>query len=105
MGGGRIIMNVYDPKTAIANRLQGQKFTINNVNDEKAMLEDIIRAGSTELKKYISESCSLRHEEYALNLNKTAEEAYNFYLPKSGFLSNVSTEYIKNQIIQQLNEE
>ena len=97
-------MRVYDPKTAIADRLQGQKFTINNENDEKAMLEDIIRAASAELEDYISERYSLCHDEYVSYLSKTVEEVYNFYLPKSGFLSNISTEYIKNQIIKQLNE-
>lgn len=105
MGGGRIIMKVYDPKTAIANRLQGQNFTINNLNDEMAMLEDIIRAGSTELKEYISESCSLHHDEYIANLDKTAKAVYDFYLPKSSSSLNVSIESIKQQIISQLNDE
>lgn len=98
-------MKAYDPKTAIANRLRGQTFTINNEKDEKAMLEDIIRAASSGLEEYILESYSLHHDEYTNYLNKTVEEVYNFYLPQSATLSNVSTEYIKNQIIKQLNEE
>ena len=98
-------MKAYDPKTAIANRLRGQTFAINNEKDEKAMLEDIIRAASSGLEEYILESYSLHHDEYTNYLNKTVEEVYNFYLPQSATLSNVSTEYIKNQIIKQLNEE
>ena len=98
-------MKVYDSETAITNRLQGQKFTINNLNDDKAMLEDIIRAGSAGLKDYISENCSLHHDEYIANLDKTAKAVYDFYLPKSTSSLNVSIEYIKQQIIRQLNEE
>lgn len=98
-------MKGYDPKTAIANRLQGREFAINNEHDEKAMLEDMIRAGSAGLEEYILESYSLHHEEYATYLEKTAAAVYDFYLPKSGFISNVSTEYIKQQIVRQLNEE
>lgn len=98
-------MKIYNPETAIANRLQGQKFTINNLNDEKAMLEDIIRAGSAGLKEYILEKPSLCPDECTNCLNKTVEAVFDFYLLKSRFLSNVSTEYIKGQIIQQLNEE
>ena len=97
-------MKVYDPKTAIANRLQGRVFTINNEKDEKAMLEDIIRAASAGLEEYILEQYSLHHDEYVAYLNKTVEEVYNFYLPKSSSSLNASSEYIKTQIIKQLNE-
>lgn len=98
-------MKVYDPKTAITNRLLGRVFTINNEKDEKAMLEDIIRAASAGLEEYILERYSLHHDEYAVYLNKTVEEVYNFYLSKSSLSSNISSKDIKNQIIKQLNEE
>ena len=41
-GASYFAMKVYDPKTAIANRLRGQVFSINNENDERTMLSEII---------------------------------------------------------------
>lgn len=95
-------MKVYDPKTAIANRLQGQVFSINNENDERAMLSEIICAGSGAFKEYVSECDTLKHDEYDKNLDDTAKEAYEIYLDKSQYvLEDASLEYIKNQIKEQ----
>ena len=70
-------MKVYDPKTAIANRLQGQVFSINNENDERAMLEDIIRTASNAFAEdYLSECDTFKHGEYIKNFENTAKEAY-----------------------------
>lgn len=99
-------MKVYDPKTAITNRLQGRIFTINNENDEKAMLEDMIRAGSDAFAEYISECGTLKREYYIENLEATAKETYNIYLSKSlHALGYVSLEYIKNQIKEQAEQQ
>ena len=77
-------MKVYDPKTAIVNRLQGKVFSINNENDEMAMLEDIIRAASNAFAEdYLSECGTLKYNEYVKNLEKTTKEAYKIYLGKS----------------------
>ena len=99
-------MKVYDPKTAITNRLQGRIFTINNENDEKAMLEDMIRAGSDAFAEYISECDTLKLEYYIENLEATAKETYNIYLSKSLYvLSYASLEYVKNQIKEQAEQQ
>ncbi len=100
-------MKVYNPKTAIVNRLQGQVFSINNENDERAMLEDIIRAASNAFAEdYLSECETLKHGEYIKNFENTAKEAYEIYLDKSQYvLEDVSLEYIKNQIKEQSNQQ
>lgn len=97
-------MKVYDPKTAIANRLRGQVFSINNESDERAMLSEIICAGSAAFTEYVSECDTLKHDEYVKNLEDTANEAYKIYLDKSLYvLKEASLEYIKNQIKEQTN--
>lgn len=100
-------MKVYDPKTAIVNRLQGRVFTINNEKDEKAMLEDMIRAGSNAFAEdYISECDTLKHDDYIKNLEETAKEVYNIYNDKSQYaLEDASFEYIKSQINEQAEQQ
>ena len=93
------------PKTAIANRLRGQVFSINNENDERTMLSEIICAGSKAFAEdYISECDTFKHDDYVKNLEETAKEAYKIYLDKSLYvLKEASLEYIKNQIKEQAN--